>query len=209
MEKTTIDIAVVDDHPMVLEGMRAMLSEISFVRLLGLCKNAFETIELIKNQMPDVLITDINMPEVNGIALAQKLAKEYPSVKVLAMSTYKERSYVGQMIQHGATGYVLKSASKEEIEAAILDVYEGKLYVSEDIGWSAKEQSDLAKIPALSSREKEILLLIAEGLPNPKIAEKLFLSLHTVDTHRKNLLTKFGVSNTASLIHIASKNNII
>jgi two-component system, NarL family, nitrate/nitrite response regulator NarL len=209
MDKTTINIVVVDDHPMVLEGMKAMLSEISFVRLLGLCKNAFEAMELMRKQLPDVLITDINMPEVNGIALTQKLTKEYPSVKVLAMSTYKERSYVGQMIQHGASGYVLKSASKEEIEAAILDVYEGKMYVSDDIGWSAKEQNDLAKIPALSSREKEILSLIAEGLPNPRIAEKLFLSLHTVDTHRKNLLTKFGVSNTASLIHIASKNNII
>lgn len=125
------------------------------------------------------------------------------------MSTFKERSYISQMIQSGASGYLVKSASKEEIEEAILSVYEGKLYMSLDINLSSAEKNDLNNIPVLSSREKEVLQLIADGFTNPQIAEKLFLSLHTVDSHRKNLLTKFGVNNTASLIKLAARNNMV
>jgi DNA-binding NarL/FixJ family response regulator len=130
-------------------------------------------------------------------------------VKVIAMSTFKERSYISQMVQNGASGYLVKSASKEEIEEAILSVYEGKLYMSLDINLSATEKQELNNAPVLSSREKEVLELIGDGLTNPQIAEKLFISLHTVDSHRKNLLTKFGVNNTAGLIKQAAKNNMV
>ena len=125
------------------------------------------------------------------------------------MSTFKERSYVAQMIQNGASGYILKSSGREEIEDAIYSVFEGKLYVGQELNWTRSDQNRVTQLPVLSSREKEVLQLIAEGLPNPQIAARLHLSLHTVDSHRKNLLTKFGVNNTAMLIHIASKNNII
>lgn len=204
-----IKVLVVDDHPMVLEGMRSMLTQINFVDIVGTAANAYEAIELIKAAAPDIVITDINMPEISGIELTLKIKKEFPEIKVIAMSTFKERSYITQMIQNGASGYLIKSASKEEIEEAILSVHEGKLYMSLDISLSAFDKEEINNVPILSSREKEVLDLIADGFTNPQIAEKLFLSLHTVDSHRKNLLTKFGINNTASLIKLAAKYNML
>jgi two-component system nitrate/nitrite response regulator NarL len=204
-----IKVLVVDDHPMVLEGMRSMLLQISFVEITGTAPNAYEAIERIKENIPDIVITDINMPEVSGIELTAKIRKEFPAVRIVAMSTFKERSYISQMIQSGASGYLVKSASREEIEEAILSVYEGKLYMSLDINLSAADKAELNTVPVLSSREKEVLQLIADGFTNPQIATKLFISLHTVDSHRKNLLTKFAVNNTASLIKLAAKHNMV
>ncbi|HRE37898.1 MAG TPA: response regulator transcription factor [Chitinophagaceae bacterium] len=204
-----IKVLITDDHPMVLEGMKSMLQQIRFVEITGMASNAYECMDQIKNNTPHIVITDINMPEISGIELTQKIRKEFPQVKVIAMSTFKERSYISQMIQNGASGYLVKSASKEEIEEAILSVYEGKLYMSLDINLSTAEKNELNNIPVLSSREKEVLLLIADGFTNPQIAEKLFISLHTVDSHRKNLLTKFGVNNTAGLIKLATRFNMV
>lgn len=200
---------VVDDHPMVLEGMKSMLQQLTFVDLTGLAANAYEAMEQIKKDAPDIVITDINMPEISGIELALKIRNEYPQVRVIAMSTFKERSYISQMIQNGAAGYLVKSAAREEIEEALLSVYEGKLYMSLDISLSSSDRQELGNIPVLSTREKEVLQHIADGLTNPQIAAKLFISLHTVDSHRKNLLTKFGVNNTAGLIKLAVRNNMI
>ncbi len=204
-----IKVLIVDDHPMVLEGMSAMLAQIEFVEIAGTAANAYEAIQQIKLTPPDIVITDINMPEVSGIELALKIRKEFPTVKIIAMSTFKERSYISQMIQNGAAGYLVKSASREEIEEAILSVYEGKLYMSLDINLSTADKQELTDMPVLSSREKEVLVLIADGFTNPQIAGKLFISLHTVDSHRKNLLTKFAVNNTASLIKLAAKYNMV
>lgn len=204
-----IKVLIVDDHPMVLEGMRSMLSQINFVEMTGVAANAYEAVELVKAASPHIVITDINMPEISGIELALKLKNEFPQVKIIAMSTFKERSYISQMIQNGASGYLVKSASKEEIEEAILSVYEGKLYMSLDINLTASDKQEMNNIPVLSSREKEVLQLIADGLTNPQIAAKLFLSMHTVDSHRKNILTKFSVNNTASLIKLAAKYNMV
>ncbi len=204
-----IKVLIVDDHPMVLEGMSAMLAQIEFVEIAGTAANAYEAMQQIKLAAPDIVITDINMPEVSGMELALKTRKEFPAVKIIAMSTFKERSYISQMIQNGAAGYLVKSASKEEIEEAILSVYEGKLYMSLDINLSAADKQELNNVPILSSREKEVLVLIADGFTNPQIAGKLFISLHTVDSHRKNLLTKFAVNNTAGLIKLAAKYNMV
>ncbi|MDX2048872.1 MAG: response regulator transcription factor [Chitinophagaceae bacterium] len=204
-----IKVIIVDDHPMVLEGMRAMLSQLNFIDLAGTAANAFDAMGLLKKTLPDVAIVDINLPDVSGIELTAKIKKEIPQVKVLAMSTFKERSYISQMIQNGASGYLVKSASKEEIENAILTAYEGKLYLSLDLNSLQFDKSSLPEIPILSSREKEVLQLIADGLTNPQIAEKLFISMHTVDSHRKNLLAKFNVNNTAALVKMAVKYNMV
>ncbi|WP_353197377.1 response regulator transcription factor [Parapedobacter defluvii] len=204
-----INVLVADDHPMVLEGMRSMLAEIDFVAVAGLAQNASQALELIKTNMPDIVITDINMPEISGIELTAEIGKEYPGIKVIAMSTFNERSYISQMVQQGASGYLLKSASKEEIETAILTVNAGRLYMSLDLDMSKQEQQEIKKIPVLTSREKEVLSLIAEGLTNPQIAERLFVSPYTVDSHRKNLLTKFEVNNTAGLIKLAVRIGLV
>ena len=207
MEK--INILIVDDHPMVLEGMKALLANIGYVEVVGTACNAFEAMDNLKTRSVQVAIIDINLPEVSGIELTSRIKKEFPAVQVLAMSTFKERSYISQMIQNGASGYLVKSASKEEIEAAILSANEGRLYLSMDIN-SLDVNADVnPDVPVVSRREKEVLQLIVDGLTNPQIAEKLFISLHTVDSHRKNLLAKFSVNNTASLIRIAIKYNLV
>ncbi|RDC55291.1 DNA-binding response regulator [Pedobacter chinensis] len=204
-----IKVLVVDDHPMVLEGMQAMLSQIDFVFIAGLARNAYQAMELIKADMPDILITDISMPEIGGVELAAKLRKEYPVIKIIAMSTFNERSLISQMVQQGASGYLLKSASREQIEEAIITVNGNKLYMSLELELSKKEQDEMGKVPMLTSREKEVLSLIAEGFTNSQIAEKLFVSPYTVDSHRKNLLTKFDVNNTAGLIKLAAKHGLV
>lgn len=206
---TRINLLIIDDHPMVIEGMKAMLQQLNFVQLQASAMNAFDGIEMLKKHEVDVAIVDINLPDISGIELTAKIRKEFPKVQVLAMSTFKERSYISQMIQNGAIGYLVKSASKEEIEEAILSAYEGKFYLSQDLNLNRHDEADIPTVPILSSREKEVLKLIADGLTNPQIAQQLYISLHTVDSHRKNLLTKFAVNNTASLIKLAAKYNMI
>lgn len=207
MEK--IKIIVVDDHPMVIEGMKAMLNQIRYVELCATASNAYEAMEKVKENQPDLVITDINMPEISGVELTSKLKKEFPNLKIIGMSTFNERSYISQMIQNGADGFLVKSASKEEIETAISSVLDGNMYLSSDAGISNSEQKQLKNQPTLTRREKEILTLISEGFTNPQIAEKLFISLYTVETHRKNLLSKFNTNNTASLIKIAATNGLL
>jgi two-component system, NarL family, nitrate/nitrite response regulator NarL len=189
--------------------MRSLLGNIAYVHIAGMATNAFEAMDCLKNSEVHVAIVDINLPDVNGIELTKKIKTEYPSVQVLAMSTFKERSYISQMIQNGASGYLVKSAGKEEIEEAILSAHEGKLYLSMDINTVDVNKQLNTPLPVISTREKEVLLLIADGLTNPQIAAQLFISLHTVESHRKNLLTKFAVNNTASLIKLAVKHNMV
>lgn len=200
---------MVDDHPMVIEGMKALLNQIRYVELCATASNAYEAMEKVKENQPDLVITDINMPEISGVELTSKLKKEFPNLKIIGMSTFNERSYISQMIQNGADGFLVKSASKEEIETAISSVLDGKMHLSSDAGMSTSEQKELKNQPTLTRREKEILTLISEGFTNPQIAEKLFISLYTVETHRKNLLSKFNTNNTASLIKIAATNGLL
>lgn len=204
MNNITVNILVVDDHSMVIEGMKAILSKIPAVTLAATACNAFEAIAALRNHPVDVAFLDINMPDISGIELCAKIKKEFPAVHVLALSTFKQRSYVSQMIANGASGYLLKSAGKEEIEEAIQAVVAGKMFFSIDINNTAPEPPADDEPPTLTRREKEILQLIAEGMTNNEIAEKIFVSPYTVDTHRKNLLSKFEVNNTAMLIKKAA-----
>lgn len=200
---------IVDDHPMVQEGLRSMIKKINFVDLIAVANNAYEAIEAIKKNQPDILLTDINMPEISGIELTEKIKKEFSSVKIIGMSTFNERNFITQMIASGADGFIVKNASEEEIKNAILSVSEGKMYLSVDVKLNANEKLELNKIPLISSREKEVLELISQGFTNNQIAEKIFISPYTVDSHRKSLMTKLNASNTAILIKQAIKFNLI
>lgn len=204
-----IKVIVVDDHPMVIEGMRAMLQQIPYVELCATATHPFIALEEIEAHQPYLIITDINLPEINGIELTANIKKKYPEIKVIGMSTFNERSYISQMIQSGADGFLVKSASKEEIEKAISYVLDGRMFLSVDVNMNTQERKELNNLPILTRREKEVLLLIAEGLTNPQIAEKLFISLHTVDSHRKSLLEKFDVNNTAMLINKAVRMGVV
>jgi two-component system, NarL family, nitrate/nitrite response regulator NarL len=199
-----INILLVDDHSMVIEGMKSILAQIPLVQVKATAGNAFEAIAALRENSITVAFVDINLPDISGIELCTKIKKEFPCVHVLGLSTFKQRSYVSQMIANGASGYLLKSATKEEIEQAIIDVLAGKMYFSIDINNTKPATLSEHEAPTLTRREKEILQLIAEGLTTNEIAQKIFVSPYTVDTHRKNLLSKFEVSNTALLIKTAS-----
>lgn len=206
-----ISVFIVDDHPMVVAGLQSLLENLDNIQVAGAVPNAFETIAFLKNNKVDVILLDINLPDISGIDLCKKITNEFPAIKILGISTFSERSYISRMIENGALGYLIKSASREEIAEAIETVMKGKMYVSVSMEHLMRPLSLTPPntLPAITKREKEILSLIAEGLTNNQIAEKLFISPLTVDSHRKNLLTKLQVNNTASLIKQAVENHLI
>jgi DNA-binding NarL/FixJ family response regulator len=204
MEAEKINILLVDDHSMVIEGMKSILAKIAEVQLQATAGNAFEAIAALRLHNITIAFVDINLPDISGIELCAKIKKEFPAIHVLGLSTFKQRSYISQMIANGASGYLLKSAGKDEIEQAINDVLTGKMYFSIDINNTKAATVFENEAPTLTRREKEILKMIAEGLTTNAIAQKIFVSPYTVETHRKNLLSKFEVSNTALLIKTAA-----
>lgn len=203
-----IRVFIVDDHPMVVEGIRALLQDEAQIEMAGSAVDAFTALEAIRREAPDVVLLDINLPEVSGLELCRRLRQEFPALHILGMSTFKERSYISRMINEGALGYVLKSASKEEIVTAITQAASGRMYVNEEV-LQALAAAPQSPKPILTSREKEILACIAEGLTNKEIAGRLFISPLTVDSHRKNLLAKFAANNTAALIKLAVEHGLV
>ncbi|MBL0052215.1 MAG: response regulator transcription factor [Bacteroidetes bacterium] len=204
-----IQVMVVDDHEMVIEGMRNILARIEDVYLVATATSANDAMVQLKANAIDIAFIDINMPEVSGIELCLLIKKDFPKVHVIALSSFIQRSYVSQMIANGASGYLIKSAGKDEIEEAINSVINNKMFVSQNISMPSIIPSTEENIPTLTRREKEILQYISQGMTNKEIAEKIFVSQSTVDSHRKNLLAKFNVQNTASLITTAVKLGIL
>jgi len=194
---------------MVVAGLTALLHDFEEVKVAGSVSNAFEAIPFLKSNDVDLVLLDINLPDISGIDLCRKITKDFPGVKVLGISTFGERSYISRMIENGASGYLIKNASAAEIQEAIETVMAGKLYLSVSIETLLKSKNNYAEIPALTKREKEILSLISEGYTTNQMAEKLFISPLTVESHRKNLLTKLNVNNTASLIRLAVNMNLV
>jgi DNA-binding NarL/FixJ family response regulator len=203
-----IKILIVDDHLLVLEGLKVLLQNTEGIDVVGTASNAYDAIAFLKQNEVDITFLDINLPDLSGIDLCLKIKEEFPSVKCLALSTFAERSYISRMIQNGAMGYLIKSSSKEEILEAINRVQSGGFFMNVNLLDPVSENKSKA-IPFLTRREKEVLELIAEGLTNQQIADKVFVSVLTVNSHRKNLLTKFEVNNTASLIKVAAQNGLI
>ena len=206
-----VKVFIIDDHPMVVAGLNSLLSELRNTEVAGAVSNAFDAIPFLKKNKTDVILLDINLPDISGIDLCKKIHKEFPQIKIIGISTFSDRSYISRMIENGASGYLIKSASATEIAEAIDTVLKEKMYLSVSMEHIAKPLSIIPSdnLPALTKREKEILQLISEGFTNNQIAEKLFISSLTVDSHRKNLLTKLNVNNTASLIKLAVQNGLI
>lgn len=204
-----INILLVDDHNMVIEGMKHILALIGNVQVKATAGNAFEAMTALRENDIDVAFVDINLPDISGIELCAKIKKEFPGVYVIGLSTFKQRSYVSQMIANGANGYLVKSAGKEEIEQAISEVMDGKMYIAPDISTTTSATQFDKEGPMLTRREKEILQMLSQGMTTNDIAAKIFLSPYTVDTHRKNLLAKFEVSNAAMLITMAAKFGLV
>ena len=200
-----IRVFIVDDHPVVIEGIHSLLQNEKDIEWVGQAMNAQSCLGFFVNNTADVVLMDISMPGMDGVELCAVMKEKYPGVFILGLSTFNQGLYIKKMMENGASGYILKNSSKEELIKAIHAVYEGGIYFSGEVGQALEAylKSSKTELPLLTPREKEVLELIAEGYTNPQIAEKIFLSQFTVDSHRKNLLAKLNVKNTASLIRLA------
>jgi DNA-binding NarL/FixJ family response regulator len=200
-------VFIVDDHYMVIEGIRSLLQNDKSIEWMGHAMNAASCLAFLQKQQPDVILMDINLPDKSGIDLCKEVKEQYPSVFIVGLSTFNQQSFIQKMIDNGASGYVLKNATQEELTDAIDTVVKGKLYLSEEASLTLRKEE--ATTIVLTRREKEVLELIANGMTNAEIAKKLFISVTTVDTHRKNLLAKLEAKNTASLVRIATQRQLI
>jgi DNA-binding NarL/FixJ family response regulator len=203
-----IKVFITDDHYMVIEGIRSLLQSEKKIEWMGHATNAASCMAFLREQQPEVLLLDINLPDKSGIDLCKEIKEKYPDICILGLSSFNQQSFIQKMIQNGASGYLLKNATQVEIIEAIEAVVHGDTFMSTEAAATMRENKD-AEIPVITRREKEVLQLIAEGLINKEIAEKLFISITTVDTHRNSLLSKFDVKNTANLIRLAAQYNLI
>lgn len=200
-------VFIVDDHYMVIEGIRSLLQNESDIEWMGHATNAASCLAFLKLRTPDVILMDVNLPDMSGIDLCKQVNAMLPAVHILGLSTFNQQPIIKNMMDNGAAGYVLKNATKEELLEAINTVMKGKNYLSMEAALALRETQNA--MPLISRREREVLTLIADGFTNAEIAEKLFISVPTVNTHRKSLLAKFNVGNTAGLIKLAVKYNLV
>jgi DNA-binding NarL/FixJ family response regulator len=203
-----MEVLIVDDHPVVVEGMRKLLNDSGIARNCLVAQSIKECLHIIDFFIPELVLLDINLPDGSGIDLCPVILKKIPKTRILALSSFGDRSYISRMMENGAMGYLLKNSSEEEIIKAINDVMDGKKHLGFDVAEILKKDVHSNKT-ILTRRETEVLTLIADGFTNQEIAEKAFISPHTVDSHRKNLLLKLSARNTAELIKIAICNNLI
>jgi len=211
-----IKIFIADDHAIFRDGLRTLLSNISGLEVLEEAANGLEMLKKLETCQPDIILTDISMPEMDGIEATEKALQRFPDLKIIALTSYTDHIYYYKMIKAGVQGFVLKKAGKEELEEAIHLVMEGKNFFPQDIlrnlVFSLSHKDSIAlqeKQVSLSKREIEVLELLCQGYTNKEIAEKLHLSHKTVDNHRTNLLSKTGTRNTAHLVMFAIKNHFI
>lgn len=203
-----VKIFLVDDHYMVIEGIQSLLKNEAKLELVGHAMSGESCLAFLRNNQPDVIFMDINLPDLSGIDLCKEVKQLYPSVFIIGLSTFNQQSFVEKMMHHGASGYLLKNATREELLHSIETVMRGRTYLSHEAAMGLVKHNN-SDHPVLTRREKEVLELIAEGLTNQEIADKLFISISTVDTHRKNLLAKFEARNVAAMVSKAGKLGVI
>ncbi|HZH55142.1 MAG TPA: response regulator transcription factor [Sphingobacteriaceae bacterium] len=216
-----ITIMLAEDHPIVRNGIKMLLDTQDNMRVIGEANNGREVLELLESGvMPDILMTDISMPEMDGVALTEVIAERFPAVKVIVLSMLNSTQNVAQAFHAGAQGYLVKNISYDEMLFAIQHIHRGRRYLCEELSMllldKLYKQSDLhaqsdklIQEVDLSDRELEILQLIGEGFTNMEIADRLFLSKRTVEGHRQNLIDKTGARNSPELIKFAVKNGLI
>ena len=211
-----IKIAIVEDHTLFREGIKSLLAKISDFKIVAEFINGKEYIDNIFNMEVDIVLMDVEMPEMNGVEAARLSNIKKPEIHVIALSMYSEQKYYYEMIRSGISGFVLKEASPEELEKAIRDVYTGlgffspKLLQKAILNFSEQDKSkkNIDKL-SFTDRESEILELICKGLSNNEISEQLFLSPRTVESHKAKIMKKTNTKNTAGLIIFAIKNEIV
>ena len=211
-----IKVLLVDDHQIIRDGIRCLLSYAEGIEVVGECSDGLEAISCAVSEKPDVILMDINMPKINGIDATKTIITDNPDSKILVLTVHDELAYISKMLHAGALGYVLKTTNKAELITAIKSVSKGEKYFSTEVTEtmlsrfidSHKSDSD-AEEKELTIREIEVLVLISTELTNAEIGEKLFISTRTVDAHRRSLLSKLGARNTAGLVAYAIKNKFL
>lgn len=214
-----INILIADDHTMFADGIESILKNETDVQVIGKCYDGAAIFDILEKQEVHVLLLDVNLPKMNGIEVCKELAKKHSGVKVLALSMYNEESFITEILNNGAQGYILKNTGRTELLKAIRTVSEGQSYFSNEVTQTImkslvkkKEQDAVKKnksLPKISRREKEVLNLIVKEYTTQEIAKELFISLKTVESHRSNLLAKLNARNTAGLVRVAMENKLL
>lgn len=221
-EELKINLLIVEDQQIIIDGLTLILSSVPIFGDISACIDTEKLIQTISEKKPDVILLDFNMPEMDGIICLVEILKVFPQQKVLMLTGYDDTELIREALRKGAKGYILKNIAKDELINAIKIIYSGNRYLDQQVqnkvveafihsheNKSNSTDSSSHDTYKLSSREKEVLKLIAEGKPSAKISEILFISVNTVDTHRKNIMAKCGVKKITELINFANKNNLI
>ncbi len=205
---TTIKVMIVDDHPMVAEGIESILESYDDITVVGTLSNGREAVDQLPALKPDVVLMDLNMPEIGGLTATEMLLEMDPDLRVLILSMHDSPEYISTALSHGAMGYVLKDVPTDEIKTAIDAVMGGKKYLCTGAKGSLEPSEDGAREP-LTSREQTVLLQLAQGKSNKEVANELNISVRTVETHRKNIKRKLGISSTAGLTRYAMEHGVL
>lgn len=210
-----IHILIADDHQLMINGIKSTLGSIEDFEIVAEAVNGYQVLERLESGIHvDVILMDINMPKLDGLNCTKMVTKKFPDVKIIALSQYDEKRFVKLMVKNGASGYILKDAGIDILEKAIRQVHAGEKYFCERLSArllarELKEENTRSLFPKLSEREVEVLNLICLEHSSQEISEKLFISFHTVESHRANLMQKAGVKNTAGLVRWAVENDYI
>ncbi|WP_150758296.1 response regulator [Pseudomonas fluorescens] len=204
---TQIRLALVDDHTLVRDGIKALLSVIPTVAVVGEADNGEDAMVMIEHCNPDLLLVDINLPDMNGLELTRQIRNKYPTLKVLILSMYDSKEYVSESLRSGASGYILKNAPSREIVAAIETIKNGGTFYSPEI--TNKILLDDCTSNVLTPRENQVLYKIFQGLNNKEIAQVLDISVRTVEAHRVSIRRKLNIDKPAALVKYAIDHGII
>ena len=211
-----INVMIADDHKVFRDGIISILEDVGDIQITQQAGDAQEILAELEKEQPQVILMDITMGDTSGIDITKEVKAKYPGIKVLVLSMHSESGYIVKALEAGASGYLLKDAGSTEMINAIRTVFGGATYYSQQVSNILVQHITQGTQPkasredvSLTPREIEVLKLIAEEFSNPEIAEKLFISIRTVDTHRRNLLEKLAVKNTAGLVRYAMKHGIV
>lgn len=210
-----IRIAIVDDHQIFVDGVKALLDEMPGVEVVAEGNNGLDLIDLMSKQEVDLVLLDVNMPKMDGIESTAFLAENYSECKILMLTMHDSSSYIQKLLKAGAHGYILKNTGKVELQTAIETLMAGKSYYSEKVtqnimqGMQKRKKLESLKLEDLTDREKEVLRLIAMERTSKEIAEELFISPHTVESHRKNLISKLQVRGLSGLVKFAIQSGLV
>lgn len=209
-----ISILIIDDHPLVGDGISTMLKSEAYLEILSICNTGKEALLFLNDMQPDIILLDISLPDIDGLELCSMIRKNNSLSKIIGLTSTNEAGIITQFLSRGGNGYLLKNMEREELLHAIDVVMNGGIFLSTAANQKILEQYNsvshaLQNTPILTRREKEILQLLYDGLNGPQIAERLFLSTYTIESHRKNLMQKLNVNSTQQLLKTARERKLL